>query len=187
MMDEDEKRYLLGLARKSMMHFLEKGETLEVKPEEVNSKKLVEEGACFVTIHIDDQLRGCIGSLEAKRPLVFDVAENAINAAIRDPRFSPLTMEELEKAKISISVLTKPVPFPVKSPDELLEKLEPGRHGLILKQGIARATFLPCVWEQLPDKLEFLAHLSMKAGLSPEGWKDPETEFLVYEAEEFSE
>jgi AmmeMemoRadiSam system protein A len=96
-------------------------------------------------------------------------------------------MDDLEKIKISISVLSKPEPFPVSGPKDLLEKLIPEKHGLILQQGFARATFLPVVWEQLPKKEEFLAHLSMKAGLLPDGWMKPGTKFFVYEAQVFSE
>jgi hypothetical protein len=187
MLNEDEKKFLLGIARKSISHYLEKGTRLEVKPSEVESKKLIEEGACFVSLHIGQNLRGCIGSLEAQAPLIFDVMDNAVNAAVNDPRFYALTVPELEKVKISISVLTKPVPFPVKGPADLLKKLIPGKHGLILKRGCNSATFLPVVWEQIPDKEEFLAQLSVKAGLPPDGWKSHNINYQVYEAEEFSE
>lgn len=184
---EYEEKYLLGIARKAIEHYLDTRTALEVKPQEVSSKRLVEDGACFVTLHIGEELRGCMGSITARRPLVFDVVENAINAAFRDPRFYPLKKEELEKVRISISVLTKPVPLSVSGPDDLLRKLEPGKHGVILEQGYYRATFLPLVWEHYPDKEEFLKHLSMKAGLLPDGWKDPACRFSVYEAKEFSE
>ena len=93
-----------------------------------------------------------------------DVVDNAISSAFGDPRFSGLRKQEFAKIKISISVLTKPIPFPVSGPDDLLKKLVAGKHGLILKQGWARATFLPAVWEELPDKEQFLSQLSMKAG-----------------------
>ena len=186
-LNKKEKKFLLDLARKSIKHYLEKGTKLDVKPSDVPTKRLTEDGACFVSLHINEELRGCIGSLEAHRPLVMDIIDNSLACAFGDPRFYPLTKDELSKVKISISVLTKPEPFLVKGPDDLLKKLVPGKHGLILEQGIARATFLPVVWEQLPEKEEFLSHLSMKAGLSPDGWKDPRTKFFVYEADEFSE
>ena len=186
-LEEDEKKYLLGIARKAIGHYLDSREILEIKPGEVSSKRLVEDGACFVTLHIGENLRGCMGSLTARRPLVFDVIGNAINAAFRDPRFYPLTKEELEKVRISISVLTKPVPLSVSGPDDLLKKLEPGKHGVVLERGYYRATFLPLVWEHYPDKEEFLKHLSIKAGFLPDGWKDPNCQFSVYEAKEFSE
>ncbi len=186
-LNEKEKKFLLALARDSIKNYLEKGDVPDIRPTEVPSKRLIEDGACFVTLRIRKELRGCIGSLEAHRPLVMDVADNAINSAFNDPRFNGLTKQEFGKITISISVLTKPVPLPVSGPDDLLKKLVAGRHGLILKQGWARATFLPAVWEELPKKEEFLSHLSMKAGLAPDAWKDRKTEFEVYEAEEFSE
>jgi AmmeMemoRadiSam system protein A len=182
-----EKKFLLALARTAIKSYLEKGIKPDVKPAEVPSKRLIDDGACFVTLRIGKELRGCIGSLEAHRPLAMDVVDNAISSAFGDPRFSGLTKEEFGKITISISVLTKPVPLPVNGPDDLLKKLVAGKHGLILKQGWARATFLPAVWEELTEKEEFLSHLSMKAGLAPDGWKNRKTEFEVYEAEEFSE
>ncbi|MBU0590697.1 AmmeMemoRadiSam system protein A [Candidatus Micrarchaeota archaeon] len=187
MFDNAEKIYLLALARNTIKYYLDTGKQLRLKPQEVSQKKLVEEGACFVTMYIGKELRGCVGTLEAHQPLVFDVIENAINAAFRDSRFYPLTKPELSKIKISISVLTPHVPFDVKGPEDLLMKLVPGKHGLIMQRGLARATFLPAVWEQLPKKEEFLKHLSMKAGLSPDGWKGRDVKYFVYESEEFSE
>jgi len=184
---KEDKKFLLNLARKSIHHYLSKGKLLEMGPGEIPSKELIEDGACFVTLHKNGELRGCIGSLEAHRPLFIDVIDNAVASAVEDPRFQPLSLRELGKVTISISILTKPKPLPVSSPDDLLKKLIPNKHGLILERGLARATFLPVVWEQLPGKEEFLQHLSMKAGLSSDGWKDPQTKFYVYEAIEFSE
>lgn len=185
--NEKERKFLIELARKAISEYLKTGRRIDVKPSEVPSEKLVDEGACFVTLKIEGKLRGCIGSLEAHRPLVMDIIDNALNAALNDPRFYPLTNEEFKVVKISISVLTKPEPFPVDGPEGLLEKLIPNKHGVILKQGVARATFLPVVWEQLPEKENFLKHLSMKAGLGADGWKSPATTYEVYEAIEFSE
>ena len=187
MLTKEDKTFLLGLARSAIKTYLKNQTKIDVDPKGVPSEKLTENGACFVTLKIENELRGCIGTLDAHRPLVMDVIDNALNSAFGDPRFPPLGKEELAKIKISISVLTKPEPFPVDSPEGLLKKLIPGKHGLILKQGWNRATFLPAVWEELKGKEEFLSHLSMKAGLGPEAWKDPKTKFEVYEAEEFSE
>jgi AmmeMemoRadiSam system protein A len=184
---EKDKRYLLELARKAIIRYLDTGERLELNPASVPAPELARDGACFVTLRYKGQLRGCIGTLEAKRPLALDVAENAVASAFEDPRFPMLTKAEFPDVDISISVLTVPKPFPVGSPEELLEKLEPGKHGLILEKGFFKATFLPAVWKQLPDKNEFLKCLSMKAGLLPDGWKDPDVKFYVYESEEFSE
>ncbi|MEW6748247.1 MAG: AmmeMemoRadiSam system protein A [Candidatus Micrarchaeota archaeon] len=188
MLDRSERDFLLSLARKSIEHYLKSGRMLELEPGDVPSKDLVEDGACFVTLHRGDDLRGCIGTLEAHRPLFKDVIENAVSSATEDPRFYALTLDELGEVRISISVLSKPRPFKVKGEKDLLKRLIPEKHGLIIQKGVARATFLPAVWEQLPRKEEFLAHLCMKAGLGPIEWKDTKSmEFFVYESEEFSE
>ena len=184
---KDEKKFLLALARRSIEHYFATKQKLELAPGEVPSAKLVKEGACFVTLKLSNQLRGCIGSLEVHQPLFKDVIDNSLASAFGDTRFYPLTPEELKQVKISISYLTEPKEFPVKGPEDLLKKLIPHKHGLILQRHTARATFLPVVWEELPDKIEFLQHLSMKAGLEPDGWKQPGAKFFVYEAEEFSE
>lgn len=184
---QEEKRFLLHLARRTIEHFFKTSEKLELKPHGVPSQKLIENGACFVTLYINGSLRGCIGTLESKRPLVFDVIENALAAAFGDPRFYPLKTGELQKIKITISVLTKPEKLPVKNPEELLEKLVPLKHGLIIKQGFHRSTYLPAVWEQIPDKIKFVSELCQKAGLLPDAWKDSSTEFFTYEVEELSE
>ncbi len=188
MLTDDEGRFLLKLARRAIETYLKTGEVIDIKPSEVPGTRLTEDGACFTTLYLGGELRGCIGSLERKRPLAFDVVDNALNAAMRDPRFMPLTLEELPEISIEISVLTEPERLDVSSARDLLEKLEPGKHGLIIKKGVARATFLPLVWEQLPKKEEFLANLCMKAGLRPDEWKKTEEiEFYIYEAQEFSE
>lgn len=187
MLTKEEKIFLLSLARRAIAHYFRSGAQLELEPSEVPSKKLVENGACFVTLKINGQLRGCIGSLEAHQPLFKDVIANALAAAFADPRFYPLTPSELDKVKISISYLTPAKEVKLRAPEEIIEKLVPGKHGLIIQQGFARATFLPAVWEEIPDKIEFLTHLSIKAGLGPNGWKEKGTRFFIYEAEEFSE
>ena len=177
----------MKLARRTIEHYFKTGKKLELAPSELPFEKLLEDGASFVCLKTDDKLRGCMGTLYNRRPLFMDVIKNALAAAFGDIRFPPVKESELGKIKISISILTEPKPLKVSSPDELLEKLDPGRHGVILQQGIERATYLPSVWEQIPDKVKFLENLSMKAALGPQGWKDPRTEFFVYEVEEFSE
>ncbi len=186
-LSEEEKAFLLSLARKAIEHYFKFQKKLELKPQEIPSPRLVEKGACFVTLRVGRELRGCIGSLEAHRPLFKDVIDNALGAAFGDPRFYPLSPEELKKTKISISFLTPPAEVAVEMPEEILDRLVPQKHGLIIQRGVARATFLPAVWDEIPDKLEFLQHLSMKAGLGPDGWKEKGTRFFIYEAEEFSE
>ncbi len=187
-LEKKEKAFLLKLARESLSHYFRTGRRLDVEPKDVPTKRLTENGACFVTMHIGGELRGCIGTLEAHRPLVMDVIENALASAFEDPRFRPLSPEELPKVRFSISVLSEPKPFPVKDSEDLLRKLVPGKHGLIVQKGWARATFLPVVWEQLRTKEEFLSHLCMKAGLGAQEWRDTRgMQLQSYEAEEFSE
>ena len=183
-----DKSFLLSLARRAISSYFETGKRLEPTQKEIPSPNVLEQGACFVTLHLHGELRGCIGSLVAHRPLLNDVIENALASAFEDTRFDPLTKEELKLVKISISYLTPPKPFPVKDSGDLLAKLIPHKHGLILQKGMARATFLPAVWEELPKKEDFLSHLCMKAGLSPVEWKNTKGMiFQVYEADEFGE
>lgn len=180
-------KFLVDLARKAIILYLEKQEVLDIDPGKVPNKEMAEKRACFVTLMKKGELRGCIGSLEPGRPLVFDVIQNAINAAFEDPRFYPVTTDELDDIQIEISVLTVPEKIPIKSREDLLEKLVPGKHGLIIQKGWNRATFLPSVWEQLPEKEKFLSRLCSKAGLAPDEWKHPEKmQFHFYEAEKIS-
>jgi len=121
--------------------------------------------ASFVTLRIGDALRGCIGTAFACRPLVEDLSRNAFAAAFHDPRFPPLSAGEFAIARIEISVLSPPEPFPFDDEEELLAKLVSGRDGLILEYGARHGLFLPQVWETLPDPAEFLRQLKRKAGL----------------------
>ena len=125
-------------------------------------------GACFVTLEQEGQPRGCIGSIIAHRPLVADLAENAKNAAFKDTRFRPVNREDVDKLKISVSLLTPPKRMGFTSEEDLLNRLTPNLDGLIIKDGDKQAVFLPSVWEQIPDKREFLKALKVKAGLNPE-------------------
>jgi AmmeMemoRadiSam system protein A len=131
---------------------------------------LKEPGATFVTLTQQDQLRGCIGSLVAHRPLLDDVKENAIAAAFRDPRFAPLTEQEFEYTEVEVSLLSAAEPMTFSSERDALSQLRPGVDGVIFEYSHYRSTFLPQVWEQLPDPAEFMAHLKHKAGLAPSFW-----------------
>ncbi|HPT49608.1 MAG TPA: AmmeMemoRadiSam system protein A [Accumulibacter sp.] len=132
--------------------------------------ELAEPGATFVTLTQDGRLRGCIGSLDARRPLDRDVAENAVAAAFRDPRFPPLSAGEFPRTRVEVSLLTAAEDFPVADETDALARLRPGVDGVILRCGSRRATFLPQVWEQLPAPREFLAQLKRKAGLPTDFW-----------------
>lgn len=184
-LDPEDRSSLLLLARQSIEHGLEHGRGLDLDPGAYPAS-LQAHRAAFVTLETQGALRGCIGHLEAIQPLVRDVAENAFAAAFRDPRFPPLARRELEDLVIEISVLTPSAPLSFESEEELLTLIEPGRDGLILEAGAARGTFLPTVWESLPQPRDFLRHLKRKAGLSPEYWSD-DVRILRYRTESFSD
>jgi uncharacterized protein len=144
-----------------------------LKPNLANySQKLAEFGASFVTIELANELRGCIGTLEAYQPLIQDVAQNAFSAAFQDPRFNPLTIEEYPKITKHISILSKPEPVIFSSEKDLLNKIRPNIDGLILSDRGYRGTFLPVVWESLPIPELFLKHLKLKAGLPENYWSN---------------
>jgi AmmeMemoRadiSam system protein A len=145
------------------------------------------ERGCFVTLHKQGELRGCIGTILPQSSLARCVMENTVNAAAHDPRFDPVTPDELGQIKIEISVLTVPAPLVHKDTAGLLARLQPGRHGVILRQGLLGATFLPQVWEELPTKELFLSHLCRKGGMAAECWKTAETQVDVYEDTAFAE
>ena len=177
-----EKEYMIGLARKTL-ELSVNGKDAEVSTPE--SAKLAQYYGCFVTLKSMGQLRGCIGNIEPVRPLYKSVIENTVSAAFRDPRFPKVKANELEDISIEVSVLTKPAPLEFGSPDELLAKLIPFEHGVILKFGSRQSTFLPQVWEQIPNKIIFLEHLAMKAGMGKDDWK--RADVWVYRAVHFSE
>jgi AmmeMemoRadiSam system protein B/AmmeMemoRadiSam system protein A len=166
----DDDRRLLELARASIRHGLAHG-----RPSPVDLAALppaqCAPGAAFVTLRRPDgALRGCVGSLEALRPLALDVVENAYRAAFRDPRFGPVRAHELADLDIHLSLLSRPEPFPVRSEADLLAQLRPAIDGLVLEEGPRRATLLPDVWEQLPAPGDFLRQLKRKAGLPDDHW-----------------
>lgn len=133
---------------------------------------LAEPGATFVTLTQDGQLRGCIGCLEAYRPLLEDVKANACAAAFRDTRFAPLDAGEFERTSVEVSLLSPLQPITFRDEQDALAQLRPGIDGVVLEYGYQRGTFLPQVWEQLPRPVDFLAHLKAKAGLPADFWAD---------------
>lgn len=148
--------------------------------------ELGEPGATFVTLMQDSNLRGCIGTLLPHQSLANDVRENAYNAAFRDPRFPPLTLQEWARTKVEVSLLTPPQPMQLKDEADALAQLRPGVDGIVLSAGYRRATFLPQVWEQLPTPSEFLAHLKRKAGLPADYW-GPDVQLERYEVRKWKE
>lgn len=175
---------LLQLARRSIELALPHGELQPCPP--CAAPLLETLRSTFVTLRNDAELRGCCGSVAATRPLAHDVWRNAWASAFRDPRFPPLTASEWPTLNVHISVLTEPEPVFVASEEELLAGLRPGVDGLILELGAARATFLPAVWEQLPDARSFVNQLKIKAGWSMSFWS-PQIRVSRYETESFGE
>lgn len=162
---EDRGAVLLALARAAMARELGRAH-----PADDSAPWLREHGACFVTLTQRGALRGCIGTLEAHRPLRDDVRANAVAAALRDSRFAPLSARELELTEVEVSLLSPMQGLAFASEDEALAQLRAGVDGLVFAYGGRRSTFLPQVWEQLPDAAAFMAQLKRKAGLPADFW-----------------
>lgn len=171
MLSASDRKQLLDIARRSIQHGLETGTPLKVDLQPL-TPPLREPGASFVTLERHGQLRGCIGTLEAHQPLAVDVAQNAFQSAFRDPRFPPLEKSEWTGLDIHISVLSKPEPMQFSSEEDFIRQLRPGVDGVILAEGWHRGTFLPAVWDDLPDPHDFVRHLKLKAGLPVDYWSD---------------
>jgi len=188
------RQRLLDLAKSAIQHGLQTGRPLNIDLDDY-PEELTERRATFVTLEINHQLRGCIGMLEAFRPLAEDIAENAFSAAFKDPRFPPLQEDELADLEIHLSLLTAAEPIAFTSEQDLISQLQPGIDGLILEepdiynvaakreqlpridglileQSRRRGTFLPSVWASLPEPEQFLRHLKLKAGLAPDYWSE---------------
>jgi len=183
---QTEKQTLLRLARQAM-ECGARGQKLPPVEAASLTPHLLESGASFVTLTIDGDLRGCIGALEAYQPLVDDVREHAVAAALEDPRFRPVAESELGRIKVEVSRLTPPSPLEYSTSEDLLAKLRPQVDGVILKHEFRRATFLPQVWEKIPDPAEFLDHLCAKMGVRSNLWRNTKLQVYVYQVEEFHE
>jgi uncharacterized protein len=181
-----EKAFLLKLARDS----IQAGVNQQLVPQ-IDRKDctplLLASGASFVTLTIHGQLRGCIGALEAYQPLVYDVQEHALAAALDDYRFYPLSPQEIPLIHIEISRLTQPVPLEYSNAADLLTKLRVGIDGVILFEERRRATFLPQVWKQIPSRESFLSQLCQKMGAPADTWKKKHLDVSIYQVEEFEE
>lgn len=183
-LSKQEKDILRSLAKETLKYALDHngkmpGVSLADYPD-----SLAQKGASFVTLEKNGELRGCIGSLEARYPLVEDVARNTVAAAFSDPRFHPVQSSEFDDIQIAISVLSPAQAMSVNDQEDLLEQVRPGIDGLILQDGYNRATFLPSVWQHLPQKHLFLSHLKQKAGL-PENYWSNSIKFWRYTTEYF--
>ncbi len=180
--------FLINLAKKTILKEL--GESVEenslddeIAKDEILNKK----AGVFVTLLKNGELRGCIGTIVSDKSIIEGVKENAINAAFNDPRFPPLSKEELKDLKIEVSILTPPKKVNYRDPKDLLNKIRPNIDGVIIQKGFSKATFLPQVWEKLPDPEDFLTHLCLKAGLPGNIWKIEPLEVYTYEVVAFEE
>ncbi len=176
---------LLRLARASIEYGLLHGESLPVRLDQL-PPWFAEKFATFTTLRIEGELRGCCGALEASRPLAEDVANSAFQAAFRDPRFDPVRRSELDVIRLEVAVLSPLEPITVASETDLLSKLHPGADGLVIQAGARRATFLPKVWESLPEPGDFLAALKVKCGLPDDYWSE-DLAFETYRTTSYAE
>lgn len=188
-LNEEQGRILARLARQTIADEL--GDTSRTADDFdqgiFSDPTFQEKTGTFVTLKKKGQLRGCIGSLTSSETIAAGVKRNAASAAFGDPRFSPLTREELADIEIEISILTEPQPLDYNDGDDLLVKLRANVDGVILKKGSAGATFLPQVWKQLPRPEDFLSHLCRKAGLPEDAWKTDDLEISTYQVQYFHE
>jgi uncharacterized protein len=179
-LSQEQGQVLLETAMRAVEHGVGRG-LLELDPA-AYPDALQEVRASFVTLKLQGRLRGCIGVIRPIRPLIVDVVHNAFAAANRDPRFEPVRAEELDGLTVSISILTTPEPLEVKGRQALLRALVPGRDGLILAGPGKRSTFLPVMWEQIPDPEDFVGYLEEKGGWTWGGWSEAD-EAWVFQSE----
>ncbi|MDO8292299.1 MAG: AmmeMemoRadiSam system protein A [Gallionella sp.] len=166
-MNTEDGKILLPIARAAISRALNVPHTADE-----TASWLAEHGACFVTLTQNGELRGCIGTLQAHRPLLADVKSNAVSAAIHDPRFMPLSIEELDITTVEISLLSPATAMNVRDEADALAQIRPNVDGIVFEYGHYRSTFLPQVWEQLPQPRQFMAHLRRKAGLPEDFWEE---------------
>ncbi|MFQ5855560.1 MAG: AmmeMemoRadiSam system protein A [Anaerolineae bacterium] len=183
-----DEEQLLQVARAALETAVRTGVAEEtwLPPLEV-SDRLLEEGASFVTLRINGALRGCIGSAQAYRPLVLDVANQAMRAALFDPRFEPVTPDELPYVEIEISVLTPPRPLAYQDGQDLIVRLRPHIDGVIIVHDFHRALLLPQTWDLIPDPTEFMAALCHKAGLSDDAYLEGNLEVYTFQVRTITE
>jgi len=186
MLSETDRSTLLVIARESITTAVHNQPLPSLNLHSL-SPALNEPRATFITLNIDHELRGCIGGLYASQPLALDVQEHARSAALHDPRFPPVIPSEIPHLHIEVSVLTLPELVAHQSPEDLLEILRPNIDGVMLVSGYRRSTFLPQVWEKVPNKVQFMEMLSEKMGASPSAWRLPTTEVYRYQVEIFEE
>jgi len=185
-LNEKQGHVLVKLARQTIEKKLDKC-SVRVDPDSMTDRAFKKKRGTFVTLTINNQLRGCIGNLDSTDSIAEGIERNAVNAAFRDPRFPPLKADELDRVDIEVSILTEPQPLQYKDSNDLLSKLRVNVDGVILRKGSASATFLPQVWEQLPNPETFLSHLCTKAGLPADTWKKGKPDISTYQVQYFEE
>ncbi len=185
-LNEHQGQTLVKLARQAIAKKLGK-RSAKVDPDALADPAFQKKRGTFVTLTINQKLRGCIGNLEGRDSLVAGIERNAVNAAFHDPRFPPLKAVELDRVDIEVSILTEPRPLEYRDSHELISKLRVHVDGVILQKGPFGATFLPQVWEQLPKPESFLSHLCMKAGLPADTWKTEHLDISTYQVQYFEE
>ena len=186
---EEQGKALLWLARETIARQLgmeahEPGTEIAAR---LRDAELQEKRGTFVTLKEHGDLRGCIGSLAAIAPIVEGVKRNALHAAFEDSRFNPVGKDELGAIEVEVSILTEPARLAYANAEELLCALQVGLDGVIIRKGMQGATFLPQVWEQLPDPKDFLSHLCRKAGLPADAWQSGTLEVSTYRVQHFEE
>lgn len=181
----DEKKYLLRVARQSISNAL--SDNINENLEPLVTDNILVKRASFVTLMKSGILRGCVGGLEARLPLVEDVKEHAVAAAFYDYRFPPVSIHELEMINIEISVLSVPKIINYTDTDSLLSQINPFVDGLVIESNNGRATFLPQVWEKIPEKDLFLNELCKKLGQERDYWRNYNPKIYSYQVEEFHE
>jgi len=182
-----EQEYLLSLARRNIQKYLTDGSVLMLEQDSIPSDSLRDKRGVFVTLTINDGLRGCIGNLEPEQSIYQSVIDNSLAAAFFDPRFPSLTISELEKVKIEISILGPLKKLQFSTPEQFVNYLKQKKPGIFIKKNFNQATFLPQVWLELPKPEEFLQQLCFKAGLDIGSWKDLDLEVYEYEVEKIQE
>lgn len=182
---DSERGVLLGLARTTLEQVVRRHAPPDFQPGDLPDA-LLRAAACFVSLTHHDHLRGCVGHLIARQPLYQGVMDNTRNAAITDQRFSPLQPIELDAVRIEVSVLSELQPLAFASPEHLTVLLRPQQDGVVLHLGDQLTTFLPQVWNQIPDPVEFLDRLAQKAGGDPGAWRMAQARISIYQAEVFA-
>jgi uncharacterized protein len=185
-LNKTEQEILLKIAREALEKSIQGKKLPEVKLDQL-PPSLQEDGASFVTLTINNRLRGCIGTLQAYQPLAKDVQEHAIAAALQDFRFPSVQPAELPQIEIEISVLSPHQPLTYDSPENLIRRLRPGVDGVVLQDGFRKATFLPQVWDKLPKPEDFLSQLCLKMGATNDLWRKKPLQVFTYQVQEFHE